>query len=180
LNHKPIIETQRCILQLAEPAHAELILQYQLNNRIHLAPWEPVRAAEYFTLAYWQQQLTCQPSNELRFVALNSAQSEIIGLANFTNICGGAFQACHLGYSIAETHQGQGYMREILTATINYLFQQHKLHRIMANYLPSNQRSAALLTRLGFVQEGLAKSYLKIAGVWQDHVLSSKINEESE
>ncbi|WP_448217491.1 hypothetical protein [Endozoicomonas sp. 2B-B] len=28
----------------------------------------------------------------------------------------------------------------------------------------------ALLDKLGFEHEGLAKSYLKIAGKWQDHV----------
>lgn len=46
----------------------------------------------------------------------------------------------------------------------------------MANYTPSNIRSEKLLTKLGFEKEGLAKSYFKIAGSWQDHVLTSKIN----
>ena len=45
----------------------------------------------------------------------------------------------------------------------------------MANYMPHNSRSAALLFRLGFEKEGVARSYLKIAGKWQDHVLTSKI-----
>ncbi len=53
---------------------------------------------------------------------------------------------------------------------------KYKLHRVMANYVPSNIRSENLLNRLGFRKEGTAKSYLKIAGSWQDHVLTSKIN----
>jgi len=66
-------------------------------------------------------------------------------------------------------------MFEMLNAAIPYVFKKYQLHRIMANYIPSNIRSAQLLKRLGFEQEGLAKSYLKIAGEWQDHVLTSKL-----
>jgi hypothetical protein len=51
-----------------------------------------------------------------------------------------------------------------------------KLHRIMANYMPSNHRSAAVLRRCGFSVEGLARDYLRIHGEWHDHVLTSRIN----
>lgn len=81
-----------------------------------------------------------------------------------------------MGYSVAAKYQGQGYMRETLQAALTYVFNELNLHRVMANYMASNQRSAALLAQLGFEQEGLAKSYLKIAGNWQDHLLTAKIN----
>ena len=67
-------------------------------------------------------------------------------------------------------------MMEILKATTGYMFEVIGLHRIMANYMPENKRSAAVLHRLGFEREGLAKSYLKINGQWRDHVLTSKLN----
>ena len=67
-------------------------------------------------------------------------------------------------------------MFEMLQAAIDYVFSEYNLHRIMANYIPTNSRSENLLNKLGFQKEGLAKSYLKIAGSWQDHVLTSKIN----
>ena len=67
-------------------------------------------------------------------------------------------------------------MYEILTGGIDYLFNVVGLHRIMANYIPGNKRSASLLMRIGFEYEGLAKSYLKIAGQWQDHILTAKLN----
>ncbi|EFE23404.1 hypothetical protein EDWATA_01566, partial [Edwardsiella tarda ATCC 23685] len=41
------------------------------------------------------------------------------------------------------------------------------------NYMPHNQRSGALLQRLGFEKEGYAKNYLLINGKWQDHVLTA-------
>jgi len=47
----------------------------------------------------------------------------------------------------------------------------------MAGYLPHNERSGKLLDRLGFEKEGLARKYLKINGRWEDHLLTSLIND---
>jgi starch phosphorylase len=67
-------------------------------------------------------------------------------------------------------------MQEALEAAIAYMFETQNLHRIMANYIPGNERSARLLERLGFEREGYAKAYLNIAGRWQDHVLTARVN----
>jgi ribosomal-protein-alanine N-acetyltransferase len=67
-------------------------------------------------------------------------------------------------------------MFEALSAAIDYAFRELNIHRIMANHLLDNERSARLLQRLGFVREGVAKDYLRIDGVWRDHVLNSLTN----
>jgi ribosomal-protein-alanine N-acetyltransferase len=67
-------------------------------------------------------------------------------------------------------------MSEALRATIAHVFGTLKLHRIMANHLPENTRSAALLKKLGFAVEGYARDYLFIAGAWRDHVLTALTN----
>ncbi|NMH64163.1 ribosomal protein S5-alanine N-acetyltransferase [Shewanella salipaludis] len=176
-----MIATSRTRLEIQAPAAAPLLLSYHRENRQHLAPWEPVRGEDYLTLGHWQQasaaaQAGFDDGSDYKFVALNKARTDIIGMANFTCVSRGAFQACFLGYSIAHKYQGQGLMQEILTAGLDYVFNEVGLHRVMANYMPDNERSAALLARLGFEREGYAKSYLKIAGSWQDHVLTSKVN----
>ena len=66
-------------------------------------------------------------------------------------------------------------MSEAVKRAIQYMFEEQKIHRIMANYMPSNERSAQLLHKLGFTIEGLAKEYLLINGQWEDHVLTSLI-----
>jgi ribosomal-protein-alanine N-acetyltransferase len=81
-----------------------------------------------------------------------------------------------LGYAIDAAHEGRGLMREALQATIEYVFDVLRLHRIQANYVPENRRSGALLERLGFVREGLARDYLFINGAWRDHVLTARLN----
>ena len=67
-------------------------------------------------------------------------------------------------------------MREALLATNNFMFDVMRMHRIMANHRPENERSARLLQRLGFTREGLARDYLYIDGAWRDHVLTSLVN----
>lgn len=76
-------------------------------------------------------------------------------------------------YAIAHTHEGQGIMYEVAAAGIAYVRDVVGLHRVMANHLPRNVRSARLLARLGFEREGYARACIPSAGVWGDHVLRS-------
>lgn len=66
-------------------------------------------------------------------------------------------------------------MHEALKAPIAYVHDKYDINRIMANHLSDNLRSKKTLGSLGFVKEGYAKSYLKINGAWQDHILNSLI-----
>lgn len=180
----PVIETERTSLEILSPIDAKLMLEYYLENDEHLIHWEPERNENFFTLLNWKKLLQKNlelyySGSALRFSALNKNRTKVIGTCNFSNIVYGAFQACNLGYSIAKPLQGTGLMYEIISAGIKYMFDEMPIHRIMANYIPGNSRSGALLKRLNFEQEGLAKKYLKIDGKWQDHVLTSIINSNS-
>lgn len=175
------IHTQRTIIKLLEPSNAQLMLNYYFDNKKHLDPWEPIRDEDFYTLENFskileQNQQEFKNKSSLKLVALNKDSTEIIAICNFSNIVYGVFQACNLGYSLAEKYQGRGFMIEVLESAINYIFEEFDLHRVMANYIPSNIRSERVLLKLGFEKEGFAKSYLKIAGKWQDHILTAKIN----
>lgn len=176
-----VLRTQRLDIGLLKPSESHLLKRYLLLNQEHLAPWEPVRDPLYTTdpeiqLRIKSALLGFKQQTAFHFVILNKAQDEVLGVCNFANAVRGALQACHLGYAISVDHQGQGLMQEALSAAINYMFKEQKFHRIMANYIPTNQRSENVLNALGFEREGYAPSYLKIAGKWQDHVLTALIN----
>jgi ribosomal-protein-alanine N-acetyltransferase len=59
-----------------------------------------------------------------------------------------------------------------------YIFEKQGLHRIEAACLPSNEPSKLLLTRVGFHQEGYARSYLNINGEWRDHLLFALLDRD--
>jgi Acetyltransferases, including N-acetylases of ribosomal proteins len=68
-------------------------------------------------------------------------------------------------------------MAEALQSVLGFAFGSLELHRVMANHVPGNERSARLLERLGFEREGYAKAYLHLDGRWQDHVLTALTND---
>jgi [ribosomal protein S5]-alanine N-acetyltransferase len=181
----PLIETERLILTVPTPDDAPRMLSYVLRNQEHFASWEQTRASEYYTLEYWSKQLLSvaeefRRGESLRLILLDreNRSGPIQGQCTFSNIVRGPFQAAYLGYSLDVDAVGKGLMYEALTAAISYVFEDLNLHRVMANYIPSNERSARLLRRLGFELEGYALDYLQIAGKWQAHILTALINEE--
>lgn len=178
----PAFSTERLLVRLATAQDAAAIARYYRENRSFLAPFEPLRPEEFFTDKYWRFQADrnraefSQRQSLRLFLFERSQQKEIIGILNFNQFFKGPFQSCVMGYSLAEAKQGHGYMFEAATIAIQYVFDELNFHRVMANYMPHNQRSGNLLKRLGFTVEGYARDYLLINGRWADHVLTSLTN----
>ncbi|MEV0579478.1 MULTISPECIES: GNAT family N-acetyltransferase [unclassified Streptomyces] len=94
---------------------------------------------------------------------------EAAGMVNINSIIRGRYQGASLGYAAFAPSAGRGYMAEGLTATLEYAFDDLRLHRLEANIQPANKASLAVVRRLGFRYEGLSPSYLYIDGAWRDH-----------
>jgi ribosomal-protein-alanine N-acetyltransferase len=179
----PVLDTERLSLTLPPPEAAPQLLRYFEENREHLAPWSPRPPDGFYTEIYWRDRLRqaraeFEQDKSMQLVIFERARLEgrVVGVCNFTVFVRSAYQACYLGYSIGARDEGSGLMREALERAIKYIFDELRLHRIMANYVPTNERSGRLLRRLGFTVEGYARDYLMINGEWRDHVLTSLVN----
>lgn len=175
--------TNRMVVRLINDKDAHRLANYYQENREFLRPWEPVRDADYREPHGWRTKFSLinelhQQNSSFYFALFDTDEQDVLGVANFTGIVRGAFHACYLGYSLGEKWQGKGLMFEGLTSAIHYMQRCQHIHRIMANYMPHNQRSGKLLARLGFQQEGYAKNYLLIDGVWRDHVLTTLVDDQ--
>jgi ribosomal-protein-alanine N-acetyltransferase len=102
----------------------------------------------------------------------------LAGVVNFSEIIRGAFQGAYVGYYAFAPSAGYGYMSEGLALALDFAFDGLALHRIEANVQPANDRSLALVERLGFVREGYSARYVKIAGRWRDHVRFAMLAED--
>lgn len=176
------IETERLRITTPEPSAAARVCAFYGANRAHLEPWEPARPPGFYTEAFWQRRLAANRDELANGVSLRlfvelRGDASIIGTCNFSNLISGAFRAGYVGYALAEDRQDQGYMAEALEATLPYAIERLGLHRVMANYQPSNERSGRLLSRLGFEIEGYARDYLFIDGAWRDHILTALVGE---
>jgi ribosomal-protein-alanine N-acetyltransferase len=177
-NDLHFLNTPRLVLRLPNEADSVKLQAFDVRNVNNSSPWRSAINIDCKTqLIKWEQEF--KEGRSIRFLLFLKEDPEgaIIGFCNFSQIFRGPFQACYLGYHIDETLEGKGLMSEAVAKAIQYMFEKQKLHRVMANYMPSNKRSARLLEKLGFVVEGLAKKYLLINGQWEDHVLTSLTND---
>jgi len=173
------IVTDRLEVWSPEPEAAAEVASYYVRNREHHRPWDPPRPEGFETEGYWRDRLERARAEQAEgaavrlFLAEKAAAPQILGAINFTGITRGPFQACRVGYSLDLAAVGRGLMSEALRAAIAHMFEHEGLHRVEANYVPTNERSGRLLRRLGFLVEGYARDYLFVGGAWRDHVLTS-------
>lgn len=180
----PLLLTERLVLTVPGAEAAARYAQFCRENAKFLEPFQGPFYQREFAVDFWEASLARRRQNFHAdkgysfgiFWRDAGLQGPLLGYCNFSEIVRGLFQACYLGYALAENVQGQGIMTEALGGAIKYMWSTVKLHRIMANYMPHNERSAKVLQRLGFTIEGQAKNYLFINGKWRDHVLTSLTN----
>lgn len=176
----PVLRGPRVLLRTLRLSDVDAIIDFYDRNAEALGPWEPLRPPHFLTERYWRSRVEAQLEAfdmglEVRFVlCLHDEPSRVVGTVGLNNLVRGVFQAATLGYSLDATLWGKGIMHEALEQVIAYAFQCLGLHRVMANVMPRNTRSLKCVERLGFLREGYAAAYVRINGVWEDHILTSK------
>jgi len=166
--------------QMADyPAWAEL----RTNSRDFLMPWEPLWAPDELSRAsfrrrvrHYLRDLREDVGYALFIYDIDSAV--LVGGLTLCNVRRGVTQSCTLGYWVGAKYANQGYMTAAVRAVVPFVFDSLELHRLEAACLPTNTASIRLLERTGFKREGLARRYLRINGVWQDHLLYALLDSD--
>ncbi len=153
----------------------EALTGLYVDNRQFLAPWQPLRPDSYLTEVGQRQAaeavLAQQESGVAVPLVILAGSGAIVGTLTISSIIRGASQSCSVGYWLAERAQGRGMATAALREAVDLAFGDLRLHRIQAETLTHNQRSQRMLQRVGFERYGEARSYMHIAGQWQDNVL---------
>lgn len=109
------------------------------------------------TFAGWR----IMPNPGIRWGIERKLDGELLGTCGLFK-CNTGWSSCSIGYELAQSSWGLGYMSEALQAVLVWGFDNMALVRIEAQVHPRNTPSIQLLERLGFVREGL----LREAGFW--------------
>lgn len=146
------------------------------RSRGFLTPWEPIWPADDLTRSSFRYRVRRHAEEMARdeaysFFVFHEEDDMLLGGLSFGHVRRGVSQAATLGYWMGEPYAGKGYMTRAVRAACAYMFEKQGLHRIEAACLPNNEPSKRLLERVGFRQEGHARSYLNINGQWRDHLL---------
>lgn len=168
-------------IRLVQVGDDRLLAALQSANREFLAPWEPVRPDEYFTIAGQraaiETALARHRSGDAVPLVVLTDTGDVAGRLTLNGIVRGAFQSCSISYWLAHDQTGKGLATEAVNAAVSLAFTDLGLHRVQAETLPNNTASQNVLGRAGFERYGLAPRYLRIAGQWQDHVLFQRLND---
>lgn len=170
------IVTERMILR--PPHHADFRAWVNLRRESaeFLQPWEPTWARDHLTRkaftnrVYWSQRAMANGTG-LPLFLIRQEDGAFLGAITLDNIRRGPAQDGTLGYWVGETYARQGYMREAILALTHHSFAALDLSRLQAACLPENEPSRKCLESCGFKYEGVAQSFLQIAGRWRNHVL---------
>jgi [ribosomal protein S5]-alanine N-acetyltransferase len=112
------------------------------------------------------------------FLIFGNQDNALMGDIGLSQVRHGDAECDSLGYWMGERYADQGYMTEGLKLMLGFVFGRLQLDRAEAACLPHNAASRAVLTKNGFREEGHAREYLCIDGVWQDHVLFGILRDE--
>lgn len=146
------------------------------KSRSFLTPWEPLWPIDDLTRASFRYRVRRHAEEMARdeaysFFIFREEDDALMGGLSFGHVRRGVSQAATLGYWMGEPYAGKGHMTRAARAACAYAFEKRGFHRIEAACLPTNEPSKRLLERVGFKQEGYARSYLNINGQWRDHLL---------
>jgi ribosomal-protein-alanine N-acetyltransferase len=167
------------VLRLAVQGDADALCAAYVDNRRHLAPWEPRRSEDFFTVEGQRIRLDerVRQFAEGRLVPwhLESGDGRIVGAVTLTGIVLGPFCSAYLGYWIAADQQGHGLATAAVERVCRIAREAVGLHRIEATTLVDNTGSQRVLEKCGFEQIGQAPRYLHIDGEWRDHRMFQRI-----
>lgn len=178
LTKPKVIQGNRVYLRNPQMSDWKAWSDLRRESRQHLVPWEPIWAAETLSKSGFRGRLR-QYARDARadvghaFFIFRKKDHQLVGSITLSNIRRGVAQTGTIGYWTGQPFVRQGYMCEGVCTFLPVLFNQFGLRRIEAACLLENVPSASLLEKIGFTREGLARQYLCINGVWQDHLLFS-------
>jgi ribosomal-protein-alanine N-acetyltransferase len=152
-------------------------------SRDFLTPWEPTWPADDLTRAAFRRRIrryTEDQRSDLAypFFIFSADDHRLLGGLTLANIRRGCAQAGSLGYWMGEAHAHRGHMTAAVLAVLPFAFTTLRLHRVEAACIPDNTASVRLLERTGFRREGIAREYLCIDGIWQDHLLFARLHSD--
>jgi len=170
------VEGQGVVLRPPRASDYQEWRDLRAGSRQFLQPWEPTWPADDLSRAAFRRRLAAYARDRelgaaYAFFVFRSADGALSGGITLSNVRRGVAQMGTIGYWCGQPFARQGLTLAAVRVISDFAFRTLGLHRLEAACIPENKPSRDLLLKAGFAEEGFAKAYLKINGVWRDHVL---------
>jgi ribosomal-protein-alanine N-acetyltransferase len=176
---------RRVLLRPLQTSDFEAWREVRRRNVDWLTKWEPARLPgqpdviedpEPFSVRCSARQRERQLGTGYGFGVF--VDGEFAGEVNLSAVQRGPFQSGYVGYWIDEKQAGNGYIAEALVVLMRLGFEELGLHRMQVAIIPRNTASRRVVEKLDLRDEGTARRYLEINGIWEDHVRYAITTEE--
>ena len=173
----PNLETERLILRSHTISDAETLFALRNNDDvmrfIHRERQKTAKEVEDFIVNFNEG---CKQGQHLAWViALKENPKQMIGSIGYwrTNL---ANYRAEIGYMLHPDYWRRGIISEALIKTIDFGFNEMKLHSIQANISPLNKASREVLLKHDFIKEAYFKQDHYFNGEFLDSEIYSLIN----
>lgn len=178
------LEGDGVVLRAPQYSDYEAWANLRLESQAHLRPWEPLWPADDLERGAFRRRLATyareiDAGTAYPFFIFAPSNGRLTGAITLSNVRRGVAQMATVGYWTGRPYAGQGRMTAALRTLSDFAFRGLGLHRLEAACVPDNEPSRRVLLKSGFVHEGTARAYLKINGVWRDHLLFGMINDSA-
>ncbi|GIO27279.1 GNAT family N-acetyltransferase [Ornithinibacillus bavariensis] len=178
MNDFPVIETKRLVLRQITKEDANDILRYLSDEEVMkyygLNPFKSINDA--LDEISWYQSIQNNKTG-MRWGITLKEQGAVIGSCGFHNGVSQHFRT-EIGFELSKDHWGKGIAFEAVEAIISHGYQHMNFQRIEALIEPPNQASQKLVEKLGFVREGLLRSYEFTDGKFDDLYVYSLLKQD--
>jgi len=162
------LENENLLLRALEPEDLDILYEWENNSELWkygstLTPYSKFALRDYLTNSL-QGIIN---SGQLRLMAIEKKSNAAIGTVDLYDY-DPIHQRAGMGILVDMQFRRKGYGTEILNLTAGYAFNILHLNQLYA-YIPvSNTVSFNLLSKCGYKQAGLLKSWLKTANGFED------------
>lgn len=146
------------------------------RSQAFLQPWEPTWPTDDLSRTAYRRRLSAYAQDIDRgvaypFLVFRADDGALVGGVTLSNIRRGVAQMGTLGYWVGQGFARRGHTLAAVRTVSDFAFKRLGLHRLEAACVPDNIPSQGVLAQAGFQPEGRASAYLRIDGVWRDHLL---------
>ncbi|HVO00389.1 MAG TPA: GNAT family N-acetyltransferase [Steroidobacteraceae bacterium] len=159
------LESARLLIRPVTEADLPALLEVNGDDAVtQYLPYASWRSIEDARAWFARMNALQAAGGALQFVIIEKRTARAIGTCLLFHHEETSARA-ELGYVLGRRHWGQGYMDEALRRLVDCAFGELALRRLEAEVDPRNARSARVLSRLGFVQEGLLRERWLTRGI---------------
>jgi len=179
-------ETERLIIRCYEAGDGPMYYAVGIRNRDHLQRYESgnviltAKTEEEAEILVRELHADWVARNCFFMGAFDKETREFVAQI-YVGVVNWDLPEFVMGYFVDKDHEGRGFVAEAVRATLRFVFEHLRAHRVRLDTNETNTRSRRVAERCGFVQEGrLRESHRHPDGTFSGDMLYGLLRSEYE